>query len=163
MEVGASDPARLADTAYLVAKLDLRAGGDVDRVHVAIQTDEAVAVIEDDGVAIEKIVAGASDNPRGGCVNRRAFVGGDIHTRMWGSRFAIEEASVSERAAAYAGDWRCHRKGWFQCFVPATKCSVHFCTLGTYAHHIFCIGVHLALVFDCETLLGIGLVLDAEA
>ena len=96
MEVRASDPACLAYFSYLLTRNNMSPNFNIDCIHVAIEADKPMAVVEDDCVAVEKVVACSDDTTGRGRDNRRTFVGSDIHARVRRSWLAIKEPLVAE-------------------------------------------------------------------
>ena len=82
MQVRPGYSSGLPDPTDLIASTDNRAGLDIDRVHMAVEADQAMAMVHDDGVAVEEIVTGGENNTRRRREDRRAFIGRDIHARV---------------------------------------------------------------------------------
>lgn len=92
VQMGACDTPGLADAADPLTRANLPAHINIDRIHVAIQANEPVAVVEDDGVAIEKIVPRCAHHACGWGDDGGPFVSSDIHARMRRAGLAVEEA-----------------------------------------------------------------------
>src|SRR5690606_41599588 len=91
----------LSHLADLLAGLHPRARLDVDSVHVAVQGDQAMPVVQNDGVAIEEIIACCSHHTGCRCNDRCTFGCGDVHARMWCTRLVVEKTTQAEGTAAY--------------------------------------------------------------
>ena len=96
MKVRPGDSAGLAYSSNLLARDDMPPNFNIDCIHMAIEANKPMAVVEDDCVAVEEVVAGSDDTSGGGRDNRRTLVSGDIHARVRRSRLAVKEALMSE-------------------------------------------------------------------
>ena len=96
MEVRASDSASLAYFSNLLTRNNILPNLNIDCIHVAIEADKPMAVVEDDCVAVEKVVACSDDTTGGGRNNRGTLVGSDIHARVRRSGLAVKETLVAE-------------------------------------------------------------------
>ena len=72
---------------------DAVAGVDVDLVHVGIQANDALAMVDENHVAAEEEVTGINDGAISGGFNRRANFGGDIEAVVRLTFLFIKKAS----------------------------------------------------------------------
>jgi len=100
----AGDPPGCAHFAQLVAGLDHRARLHIDLVQVAVQRHETLSVVNENRLAIEKIIAGVDHHTRRRRNDRRARGGGDVHAGVRVARLIIEHASQTKRARARSLD-----------------------------------------------------------
>jgi hypothetical protein len=77
----------------------------VDGTQVAHHAQQAAAVIQPDGLAVEEIVARVDHPPRQGRHHRRAGGRGDVHAAVRGAGLAVEDAPQPEGAGAASGHW----------------------------------------------------------
>lgn len=152
----------LADSADLIAGTDNGTGLDIDRVHVAVEADQAMTMVHDDGVAVEEIITSGENNTRCWRVDGRAFIGGDIHTGMGIARLLVKKALKAERTATDASHRRLHAKNGCQRIVPTGECPGHLGTLTIYSHHIFSVRIYLASIANSKVLFNILLEFDGE-
>jgi len=107
MQVRSSHSAGLPDFAYPGTPVDLITQFDAGRAEMTIHSDKALAMIDDDRIAIEEIVANrchfASSRRNDGGAGR----GGDIHTAMGIAGLIIEDAPRAEGTGTGAAGWYC--------------------------------------------------------
>src|SRR6185295_8534858 len=82
MQVGTGCSTGRTDKPDDVAASHALSGGDGEAGKMTEARLDAEAVVEEDAVAVVTVVAGRFDHAVGGGANGRAFVGGDIETRM---------------------------------------------------------------------------------
>jgi hypothetical protein len=78
------------------------AGLHIDAAQVAIHRHEALAVIDEDGLAVEEEIARFQHAPGGGIFDRGTRRGRNVHARVRVARLAIEDPAQSERARTAA-------------------------------------------------------------
>src|SRR5690606_6081478 len=84
--------ASLSHLADLLAGLHPRARLDVDSVHVAVQGDQAMPVVQNDGVAIEEIIACCSHHT--GCRDRKSTRLNSSHVKISYAVFCLKKKKV---------------------------------------------------------------------
>src|SRR5690606_40060411 len=82
----------LSHLADLLAGLHPRARLDVDSVHVAVQGDQAMPVVQNDGVAIEEIIACCSHHT--GCRDRKSTRLNSSHVKISYAVFCLKKKKV---------------------------------------------------------------------
>jgi len=100
------DPAAGADLADQLASADLLPCMHEHSRQVAVHCDQALAVIDQHGIAIEEITAGVDHAAAGGRVHRRSEGRGNVHAGVRVTRFAVEDAARAKRAGTHAVDRR---------------------------------------------------------
>ena len=85
----AGNASSLADLAYDLTLLDKGVEPDLDFTEVAIHRNEPLAMINQHGVAVEKIIACGSNDAGSGSFDGCAPWCGDIQARVWASRLVI--------------------------------------------------------------------------
>src|ERR1700733_11730371 len=96
MQVWTGAPAGHADLADGLSALYSSADLYTDRAQVAVHREQPLAVIDDDGIAIEEIVAGIHDRAIPSCEYRCARGRGDVHAGMRIARLPVEHAAQSK-------------------------------------------------------------------
>ena len=77
MEVRASDSASLAYFSNLLTRNNILPNLNIDCFHVSIHSYKPISLVEDDCVAVEKLVASSDDTSGGGRNNRGTLVFSD--------------------------------------------------------------------------------------
>src|ERR1019366_4519533 len=104
MQMGSRGTACLADGADARPRGDALSWLHVNGAQVAVHADESASMIDEDRVAVEKILAGIDDGTADRHVNGRTGGCGDVHARMRIARLAVEYAARAKGAAARAGN-----------------------------------------------------------
>ena len=68
----------------------------VDPRQVHVGADQALAVVDENGIAVEEIVAGIGDDPIGRCLDRRPGADRHIQAGVRVARQAVENAAQAE-------------------------------------------------------------------
>ena len=96
MQVGAGDPAGGAGRADGFAFFYCLAGAYIGARKVHVGRDESLAVVDENGVAVEKLIADVGDDTIGRGGDRRAGADGDIEAGVRVARQAVEDAAQAE-------------------------------------------------------------------
>ena len=92
----AGNPSSLADQAYDLTLLDGRVELDFDFTEVAIHRNEPLTMINQHGVAVEKIITGGANDASGGGLDGRALWCCDIQARVRASRLVIQNPAFAK-------------------------------------------------------------------
>jgi hypothetical protein len=97
VQVRAGDAAGGADRAEQISPFfDRLTGTHVDARQVHVGADQALAVVDENRVAVEEIVAGIGHHPIGRRLDRRPGAGRHIQPGMRVARLAVEDAAQAE-------------------------------------------------------------------
>ncbi len=83
MQVGAGNPSGRTNLAYGCSCRNQLTFLAVDLTQVAVQANEALTMIDYDGVAVEEIITSCRDRASHRRNNSRSGAGRDIHAFMW--------------------------------------------------------------------------------
>src|SRR3569832_1452666 len=163
VQVWAGGAAGLADRADHVAARDVLARLHVDALHVAVHGHQALAVVDEHGVAVEEVIAGRDHASRRGCAHEAPGRGGDVEAAVRGARQAVDDAAQAERAAQGPVRGELELQRHLGRFAKRGEGGVHFLLVAADAFHIFGRGFDLAFVLDGEALRLVSLVAYREA
>ncbi len=96
MQMRAGYPASGANFANLCAGRYRFTFVHINFAQVTIQADESLPVIDDDGIAVEVIIAGRCDDSAHRRVDGCSGIGSDVHAFVWRARLIVEESPQTE-------------------------------------------------------------------
>src|SRR5690606_20671670 len=97
-----------AHRTYPVAALHFGTRLDVDGRQMAEHADEALPVVDENGLAVEEIVACQYDSTAGGCPHRCSRGRSNVQARVRVAFLPVEEAPQTEGAAQAPGHGPVH-------------------------------------------------------
>src|SRR3569832_689671 len=163
VQARAGGAAGLADRADHVAARDVLARLHVDALHMAVHGHQALAVVDEHGVAVEEVIAGRDHASRRGCAHAAPGRGGDVAAAVRGARQAVEDAAPAERAAQGSVRGELELQRHLYRFAKRGEGGVHFLFVAFDALQILRRGFDLAFVLDGEALRLVSLVVYREA
>jgi hypothetical protein len=144
---------------------DRLAGRDLDRFEVAVHADQPVAVIDEDGFAVEEVIIDGEDDPVGVGLDRSAARRGDVESCVWRTRFAIEESTNAKAPAEPPLGRQDKARVGIVAIVGFAPVTLEFLDGGDFAFdagEIISRQLHLAAVLERDPLFRIALGVDAE-
>ena len=156
---GAAAHPREADALPLA---DRFSGLHVDAIQMAVQADQAVAVIDKNAFAVEEIVIGGEHDTLRIGPDRRTARGCDIEPGVWCARLTVEEAADTKAPGEPSGRRQNEPGVGVLGFAPMPLQALNVCDLAFDALQVAGRKLHLAVVLERDPLFRIVLGFDAE-